>query len=114
MVEKSTGKATDIRWYGTFDKAEDAKAFAGDVAKLKDKGIAGLKNIPENLKIKKETVALLIKTLEGVKADADGKSVSGGVQIAPEVTRAVTEVLELFMRGRSTPDLDAPAPPKKM
>jgi len=105
MFEKTTGKATDIRWYGSFDKAEDAKAFAGDVAKLKEQGIAGLKGIPENLKIKKETVALLIKTLEGVKADADGKAVNGGVQIAPEVTRAVTEVMEMFLRGIQ------PAPP---
>jgi hypothetical protein len=113
-VQKTTSKSTDVGWYGTFDKAEDAKAFVAQVAKLKDQGIMGLKAIPENLKIKKETVALLIKTLEGVKAEADGKTVSGGVQIAPEVTRAVTEVLELFMRGRSAPDLDAPAPPKKM
>jgi hypothetical protein len=97
LIDKTTGKTTDIRWQGTFRTADDAKAFAASAAKLKEQGVAGLKAIQGQIKIKKETVDLVTKTLEGIKADADGKTVKGGVQISPDLTRAVVEVMDLFL-----------------
>jgi hypothetical protein len=103
LIDLTAAKATDLRWYGTFDTAKDAKAFAGSVSTLKQQGTAALKSIPENVKIKKETVALLLKTLEGVKADANDKAVSGGVQLAPELTKVLVELAELFLSDSGSP-----------
>jgi hypothetical protein len=61
-----------------------------------------LKNIPENANVRKEAVALLIKTLEGVKADASGTTVSGGVQFAAELTKVLVEFAEKYA-APSTP-----------
>lgn len=104
LAFKTLDKGADLQWQGSFDKPEDAKTFTENVAKLKQQGLDALKNIPAEAKIKKETVELLRKTLEGLKTEADGKSVKGSAQVTPEAGRAVLEVLERLLLARE-PDL---------
>jgi hypothetical protein len=99
VLEKTTGKEIEIHLYGTFDKPEDAKSFADSAAELKQQFIASVKSMLEDTKIKKEAVALLVKTLEGITSDADGKGVRGEVRIAPEIIRHLgSEFVEAFLR----------------
>jgi hypothetical protein len=113
LIDRSAGKDAQIRGYAAFDKAEDAKAFVAGVDKLKDLGIAGLKNVPEEAKVKKESLALLIKTLEGVKASADGKTVNGDVHISPDAAKAVIELANVLLAGTQKAELRPVPPPQK-
>lgn len=104
VVDLATDKKRALRWHGSFDRPEDAKAFAEDVARLKQKGIDVMKGLTEDdlkqAKIDKETITLLVKALEGIKAEADGKTVSGGMELP---AAAIKAALQALLAGRGAP-----------
>jgi len=88
----------DLRFHGKFGNATQVKVFADGIAALRKQGIEALKNpppLPPGAKIPPRTFALLRTSLEGLKIDAKGDAVTGGLQ----VSRELISVLPMMLAG---------------
>src|SRR5262249_5679656 len=103
-------KALTLGFEGKMTKPEDAKDFATAVGQLKQMGIDGLKQIPDELKIKKESIEQFRKALESVQVKADGTTVKGGAEVSGAMLEALQELFEKAV-GAVAPRAPRPPPP---
>lgn len=111
-------KAFELHARGEMAKAEDAKALVAAVAEQKKKALDGLKQLPPAVKIPKEQLALIQKTIEGAKAEAKGTKVEGKLVVPEKLALALPELMiNWVMLGQRDdrmppPPVEAPAPLK--
>lgn len=114
-VYMTRDKELDIHFHATMADQADAKAFAESVDQLKKTAVAGLKALPPQIKIKPESLDLLTKTLEAIKAEPKDSSVTGGVQIPDKVFAVLEDLMEMSMgifMGEKAPKPPATAVPQ--
>jgi hypothetical protein len=83
-----------ISGQATMADADEARMFASSVKELIDQGREGLKNPPPELKLPRETLALLNKTLDGVKVEARDAVVALDITLSAELIEAVQKLIE--------------------
>lgn len=108
LLELTGDKGRTLRGRGVFERPEDAKMFAESVDKLRKQGVDRLKELTDDdlkqLRLTKETVAVLKKTLEGAKLEADGKGVTGSADVPGELPKMFLELLQTGRRAPLPPD----------
>ena len=114
VVVMTRTKSINIDWHGPMADADQAKEFAENVAELKKMGIAGLKQLPPQLKIKPEQIKVLTKTLQAIWTEAKDDTVSGGVEITQEMVKVANDLMERSIGLLMGMDASAPAPAKSV
>jgi hypothetical protein len=99
-------KGLTIGFEAKMSKPEEAKEFAAAVGQLKQMGIDGLKQIPDELKIKTESIEQFRKALGSIQVKAEGTTVKGGAEVPGSALEALQELFEKFIdhnRPRTAP-----------
>jgi hypothetical protein len=98
----------------TMANADDAKVMADSIAEWKKMGLAGLDQLPPQLKPAPEALTALKKTLEGVTVETTEAHVKAGAEVSPESLDAARRLLEqafqLFLIRQQRPDSAPPLP----
>jgi hypothetical protein len=84
-------RSVAFRFQGTFATGAEADAFVANLGRLRQKGIDFLRG--PLVRNSPQAAALLLKTLDGLEATADGNKAQARLQVSEEALNAVTEIL---------------------
>jgi len=90
-------KTIKIDCHATMADADDAKAFAENVAELKKMAMDNLKQLPAQFKLTLEQIKVLTKALEGIKVQAKDDKVTGGVEFTQKMVAVAQDVAQKGM-----------------
>src|SRR5258708_4862548 len=100
LVSQTRDKGIVFRGQVTFKDEDQAKVFAGDLERLKAQGLELLKAPPPGFPpLPEGATDQLRKTLEGAKIEAKKDTVTGSIEVSPEVVKALQSIIETQVKS---------------
>jgi len=100
VISQTRDKGIVMRGQATFKDEDQAKVFAGDLERLKAQGLELLKAPPPGFPpLPEGATDQLRKTLEGAKIEAKKDTVTGSLEVSPEVVKALQSVIEMQVKS---------------
>jgi hypothetical protein len=92
------GKGVTVHLQAFMKDPEGANDLVKTVEALKKKAVEGLKNAKKPFQPKPETVNLLTKTIDGIRAETARQVVKIELEVAPDVVKAIHEYFEAMLK----------------
>jgi hypothetical protein len=100
VISQTRDKGFVMRGQATFKDEDQAKVFAGDLERLKAQGLELLKAPPPGFPpLPEGATDQLRKTLEGAKIETKKDTVTGSLEVSPEVVKALQSVIETQVKS---------------
>lgn len=97
VAQVTRAKVLAVHVTGIAADADEAKKTAEILNGLKQQGLDKLKEVPAE-EVKPAQLAVIRKTLEGVKIEADGANIKGNMEIGTDALKVMLELFEMKLR----------------